>query len=109
MARKSGEPRVTRGGKSHYPHLHARFRRIPRATILSITKPVIRRLARRGGVKRISRNIYDDMRGSLKIFLEGVVHDALLYMEHGYRTTITPLDITYALKRSGRTLYGFGL
>jgi histone H4 len=42
-------------------------------TILSgITKPAIRRLARRGGVKRISGLIYEETRGVLKIFLENV-------------------------------------
>ena len=32
----------------------------------------IRRLARRGGVKRISGLIYEETRGVLKIFLENV-------------------------------------
>ena len=35
---------------------------------LGITKPAIRRLARRGGVKRISGLIYKETRGVLKIF-----------------------------------------
>lgn len=39
---------------------------------LGITKPAIRRLARRGGVKRISGLIYEETRGVLKIFLENV-------------------------------------
>ncbi|KAJ7815688.1 hypothetical protein B0H13DRAFT_1663934 [Mycena leptocephala] len=76
-----------------------------------ITKPALRRFARRGGVKRISGLIYEDMRGALRIFLEGVLRDAALYTEHGYRrvqSTVTQLDVIYALKRSGRTLYGFG-
>ena len=34
----------------------------------------IRRLARRGGVKRISGLIYEETRGVLKIFLENVSH-----------------------------------
>ena len=34
--------------------------------------PAIRRLARRGGVKRISGLIYEETRGVLKIFLENV-------------------------------------
>ena len=39
---------------------------------IGITKPAIRRLARRGGVKRISGLIYEETRGVLKIFLENV-------------------------------------
>ena len=42
--------------------------------IIGITKPAIRRLARRGGVKRISGLIYEETRGVLKIFLENVCY-----------------------------------
>lgn len=47
-----------------------RHRKILRDNIQGITKPAIRRLARRGGVKRISGLIYEETRGVLKIFLE---------------------------------------
>merc|ERR1712007_155943 len=73
-----------------------------------ITKPAIRRLARRGGVKRISFFIYDYTRDILKGFLGGVVRDAVTYTEHAKRKTVTAMDVVYALKRQGRTLYGFG-
>ena len=45
---------------------------LPVSIQLGITKPAIRRLARRGGVKRISGLIYEETRGVLKIFLENV-------------------------------------
>ena len=77
-------------------------------TILGITKPAIRRLARRGGVKRISSLIYDETRVVLRSFLENVVKDSVTYTEHAKRKTVTALDVVYALKRQGRTLYGFG-
>ncbi|CAK1596908.1 unnamed protein product [Parnassius mnemosyne] len=73
-----------------------------------ITKPAIRRLARRGGVKRISGLIYEETRGVLKVFLENVIRDAVTYTEHAKRKTVTAMDVVYALKRQGRTLYGFG-
>jgi histone H4 len=73
-----------------------------------LQKPAIRRLARRGGVKRISGLIYEETRGVLKVFLENVVRDAVTYTEHARRKTVTALDVVYALKRQGRTLYGFG-
>ena len=96
--------------------------------VKGITKPAIRRLARRGGVKRISGLIYEETRGVLKIFLENVcyfyhrcyvvvtispslfqvIRDSVTYTEHAKRKTVTALDVVYALKRSGRTLYGFG-
>merc|ERR1711953_1347536 len=73
-----------------------------------VTKPAIRRLARRGGVKRISFFIYDYTRDILKGFLGGVIRDAITYTEHAKRKTVTAMDVVYALKRQGRTLYGFG-
>lgn len=72
-----------------------------------LTKPAIRRLARRGGVKRISSQIYDETRQTLKIFLENVIADAVTYTEHGRRKTVTAMDVLYALKRQGKALYGF--
>jgi len=53
--------------------------------VQGITKPAIRRLARRGGVKRISGLIYDETRGVLKLFLEGVIRDSVTYTEHAKR------------------------
>ncbi|VDM80968.1 unnamed protein product, partial [Strongylus vulgaris] len=73
--------------------------------IQGITKPAIRRLARRGGVKRISGLIYEETRGVLKVFLENVIRDAVTYCEHAKRKTVTAMDVVYALKRQGRTLY----
>ena len=50
-----------------------RHRKVLRDNIQGITKPAIRRLARRGGVKRISGLIYEETRGVLKVFLENVM------------------------------------
>lgn len=73
-----------------------------------VTKPALRRLARRGGVKRISGHIYDECRDSLRAFLERVLRDATTYTEHSHRKTVTTMDVIYALKRNGSTIYGFG-
>ena len=83
-----------------------RHRKILRDNIQGITKPAIRtcltlldatiatltrlslsvgRLARRGGVKRISGLIYEETRGVLKIFLENVIRDSVTYTEHSKR------------------------
>lgn len=86
----------------------ARSRKVLKESIQGITKPAIRRLARRGGVKRISGLIYEESRGVLKTFLENVLRDSITYTEHARRKTVTALDIVYALKRQGRTIYGFG-
>lgn len=82
------------------------------------TKPVgrteltlggIRRLARRGGVKRISAGVYDETRDFVNYFLSIVVKDCAVFTEASKRKTITAMDVIYALKRSGRTLYGYGV
>ena len=44
----------------------------------------------------------------LKVFLEAVIRDSVTYTEHAKRKTVTAMDVVYALKRQGRTLYGFG-
>ena len=81
--------------------------RIKRA-IMDITNPAIRRLARRGGVKRISTLVYEETRDALRLFLENVILGAVVYAEHAKRKTITAMDVVYELKRQGKSLYGFG-
>ena len=83
-------------------------RRVLRSNIDGITKPAIRRLARRGGVKRISGLVYAEMRFVIKVFVEQLVENARTYAEHARRNTIKATDVVYALKRMGITLYGFG-
>ena len=77
--------------------------------LTGITKPAIRRLARRGGVKRISSTIYPQTREVLKAFLDVVIRDSLIYTDHAQRKTVTSQDVVYALKRQGKTMYGFGI
>jgi histone H4 len=105
LSRMSGRGK---GGKGLGKGGAKRHRKVLRDNIQGITKPAIRRLARRGGVKRISGLIYEETRGVLKIFLENVIRDAVTYTEHARRKTVTAMDVVYALKRQGRTLYGFG-
>jgi histone H4 len=97
-----------KGGKGLGKGGAKRHRKVLRDNIQGITKPAIRRLARRGGVKRISGLIYEETRNVLKVFLENVIRDAVTYTEHARRKTVTAMDVVYALKRQGRTLYGFG-
>ena len=43
-----------------------------------------------------------------QVFLENVIRDSVTYTEHARRKTVTAMDVVYALKRQGKTLYGFG-
>ena len=48
------------------------------------------------------------IRAVLRVFLENVMRDAVTYTEHAKRKTVMATDVVYALKRQGKTLYGFG-
>ena len=84
-----------------------RQKKVLRENIKGITKGSIRRLARRGGVKRISSEVYEEVRKTLKTFVEGVVRDATAYTEHAKRKTVTALDVVNALRKRGKILYGY--
>lgn len=85
-----------------------RHRKVLRDNIQGIGNPALRRLARRGGVKRISGLMYEEARGVLKVFLENILRDAVTFTEHARRKTVNAMDVVVALRRQGRTLYGFG-
>ncbi|CZS99927.1 hypothetical protein WAI453_003477 [Rhynchosporium graminicola] len=84
-----------------------RYRKVVKDTILGVTKGDIRRLARRGGVKRISAGIYDEVRTQLKARLTLILRDAVTILDYSNRKTITVMDVVFALKRLGRPIYGF--
>ena len=67
----------------------------------------VRRLARRGGAKRISALLYEEARGIMKNFVTGLVKDSEAYMENGKRRTVSAMDVVYALRKRGRFLYGY--
>jgi len=106
---KLGKGGKGKGGKG-YGKVGAKrhAKKATKEVILGITKPAIRRLARRGGVKRISALIYDEARNVLRSFLEKVIRDSVTYTEHLRIKTVVAMDVVYALKRQGRPLYGFG-
>jgi histone H4 len=102
----TGRGRIGGGkGKGGVPRF---ARRVLRDNIKGVTRPAIRRLARRGGVKRISGLVYNDVRSVLREFLSKVLHQCEVYASHAKRKTVTVMDVVYALKTQGRTLYGFG-
>ena len=85
-----------------------RHRKVLKDNLLGITKADIRRLARRGGITRMSAEVYDVAREIIRSYLMRLVSDTVTYTQHANRKTIVALDVVYALKRQGRHLYGFG-
>jgi len=71
----------------------------------NVTKGDLRRLARRGGVVRMSGLCDEPVRDALKVFLTQIIADSVIYTEHARRKTVTNMDIMYSLKKNGRPLY----
>lgn len=65
----------------------------------------VRRLARRGGVKRMSATVRDEVSDALKTFVGQVVGRAVLYTDNANRRTVRRNDVLFALKHLSRTLY----
>lgn len=84
-----------------------RHRKILRDNILGITKPAIRRLARRGGVKRISGSIYEEVRFVMRKRLEDILRYCVTYTEYRQAKTVTVNDVLHALRHIGKPLWGF--
>jgi histone H4 len=78
-------------------------------TLRAITNSAIRRLARRGGVKRISFTVYDLARAALYQNLRTIMMDAITYTTHARRKTVIGNDVIFALKKSGKAIYGYGI
>ncbi|KAF7189597.1 Histone H4 [Pseudocercospora fuligena] len=112
LASKAQRKGVSRGGP--FANSNAvkggakRHRKVLRDNIQGITKPDIRRLARRGGVKRISANIYEEIRLCLKEFLKKILTIACYVVEYQNRKTVTTSDVVFSLNRIGKPIYGFG-
>ena len=75
-------------------------RKVIRDSIARITEPAIKRILRRGGVKRIGKMIYEEMRGILKVFLEDIIKDMIAFTEHADRKTVKLEDLEAALSNN---------
>jgi histone H4 len=82
---------------------YRRHRRMLKPNMLTFGD--VKRLARRGGVKRLSHATRIDVNNALRDFLGSVVQRAVVYADYAKRNTITTTDVTMALKSIGQTLY----
>ncbi|EME78784.1 uncharacterized protein MYCFIDRAFT_144654, partial [Pseudocercospora fijiensis CIRAD86] len=88
---------------------HVRCSKILRDTIQGVTRGDIRRLARRGGVKRIAGTIYEETRSVLRKRLTVLLADICAVVELSGRKTVCVTDVVFVLNRHGTPVYGFGL
>ncbi|KAF8233176.1 histone 4, partial [Tricholoma matsutake] len=84
------------GAKHHHKILCDNIQSMSLAR-LADCQPAIHCLICHGSVKHISGLIYEETRGVLKIFLENVIWDSVMYTEHTMQKTVTALDIVYTL------------
>ena len=82
-------------------------KKILRDNIQGLTKPALRRLARRAGVKRVGGLVFEDTRHIIYSFLDVVIHDSIQLMDHCKRKTINANDVVQAAHNNGRELYGY--
>ena len=105
-------PRPTTGGKGFLNRPSVRHQRRSRQTgnIKVVSKPAVRRLARRGGVKRMSEEIYTETQTVAKDFLVKVLEKSCIYMKdrNSSAKTLNPGDVVRALNNMGLPMYGFG-
>ena len=94
---KSKTPAAKKGGGKRAPGAFTGGR--------GITKGSIRKIARRGGCRRLASNVYDEARTILKGFVDSVMADTSILLEMTGRKTVRAVDILFALKKQGRTLY----
>ncbi|ODM74450.1 Histone H4, partial [Orchesella cincta] len=91
-----------KGGKGLGKGGAKRHRKVLRDNIQGITKPAIRRLAR-----VVESSVFlDSFTRRLVEFQKYFLRDAVTYTGTP-KKTVTAMDVVYALKRQGRTLYGF--
>jgi histone H3 len=101
MSARASKPELSKqGGKRH--------RKVLRDNIQGITKPALRRVARRAGVKRLSGVVYEMLRNSLRGFLDRQVSAISAIAGHANRKTIESRDVVLGLKLNGvRLLTGY--
>lgn len=78
-----------------------RHRKVYRDSIQGISNAALHRITFKGGVKTVDGLCYEELRGTLKIHLENVIRDSLLYAENARRKTIKLEDVIAASQRNG--------
>lgn len=85
----------------------SRHRIVLRDNLQGITRPALRRVMRKAGIKRASSMTYETARYTLKAFMEKLIHDAVMYTEYAHRKTVTVRDVIAGAKRNHITLYTY--
>jgi len=105
--KKSSTPRATKQPKGKNPKAKRPLKSVKDRAEAVATKGAMRRLCRRGGVKRVTAIVLPEFRAEVMRFVRSVVTDACAYTELAKRTTVTAQDVVNALRKRGKQLYGY--
>jgi histone H3 len=91
----------TKSAKAKTAAAPKRHRKVLRDNIQGITKPALKRLGRRAGVKRIAGLCYEELRSILSKFLTKHLSTISVVATHGKRKTIGAQEVLLGLKLGG--------
>lgn len=86
---------------SKQTHGLKRHRKVIRDSMQGITKPAIKKLAQRAGVKRISAFVYEEMRGVMKTYLTNILRESEIVMTNRGVKTLMVQDLRTGLANMG--------
>ena len=69
--------------------------------IMGMSKPMIRRLCLRSGIKRVSSNVYETVRTNMQAFVDNALDAALVFTRRMKHNTVTQDDIVRGLAAKG--------
>ncbi|MCJ1346719.1 hypothetical protein MMC31_004937 [Peltigera leucophlebia] len=81
-----------------------RHRKVAKDSVRGVTKGDIRRLARRGGVKRISAGVYDEVRAAMEDRLRLILKDCVIFLEHAKRKSKLARSVCFEVKKFANLL-----
>ena len=81
-------------------------RQQPRLAGSDVSSAAVRRLARRGGVKRLSGDLYNEGRRVLNDFARKVLRKVQILAHHSKGKTVSLADMVQDLRHNGVSYYG---
>ncbi|KAH6607563.1 hypothetical protein Trco_003876 [Trichoderma cornu-damae] len=80
---------------------------MPSENVLGIKKPALRRLARRGGIDKITEEVFQEARDAMTDYVKEVMKDIVESVEARGANIVTMDDVKYGIDRRGQTSIGF--
>ena len=85
--------------------MQPKHRKILRDNVQGLTKPAIRRLCHKAGIKRIDGHIYEEIRGIAKIRMEEIIKDAINLTEHQKKKVVGDDEMLAAISKFQNLAY----